>query len=106
MDPTDREELTRLVREDLAELRPRADHAPRRVQMIEESTRSLRLGCWALVPFLGFVCGPVAFNCWVRSRVLSGLGTWNPARHHAACGATLGVFGFLVSTAWLVLLLK
>jgi len=106
MNQPDQEELTRLVREDLAEMRPRTNHAPRRVQMIEESTRAMRLGCWALIPFLGFICGPVAFNCWVRSRVLSGLGTWNPAHRHALCGATLGVFGFFVSTAWLVMFLR
>jgi len=98
--PTE-EELTQLIREDMGELRNRLNRAPRRVRMIEESTRALRMGCWAVLPFLGLAFGPIAFKCYVKSRILTGL-TWNPAKHHAACGGILGVFGFLVSLAWML----
>lgn len=94
------DELTRLIREDMAELKNRFDRAPRRVRMIEQSTRALRFGCWAMVPLLGLACGPIAFKCYMQSRKLTGL-TWNPAKWHAAVGAALGVFGFTVSLAWL-----
>jgi hypothetical protein len=78
---------------------------PSRVVMITQSLRALSLGCWAMLPFVGIICGPLALNAFRRARSLRGHDD-NPAGRQAMCGGLRGVLGLMNSCAWIAGLMR
>ena len=76
--------------------------AARDLRMLMYSHKALRDGYLSLIPYVGFVFGPKAFESYIRSRLESGMRD-NPVRWHALAGGVLGVIGFLASGGWIAL---
>ena len=63
--------------------------AARDLRMLMYSHKALRDGYLSLIPYVGFVFGPKAFESYIRSRLESGMRD-NPVRWHATAGGGPG----------------
>ena len=68
-----------------------------KIQTIELSLRTFRLGVISLVPLIGLPFGVLALHASRRCRATA-LGEWNPAAGYLAWGIRLACFGIVVSS--------
>ena len=76
-----------------------------KVVAIRKSLACFRFGVASLIPLLGYVFTHMAFVRW-EAAMLATEGKWNPARAYLRWGLALAIFGAVVSTIIVGLILS